>query len=588
MARTVGRIIEVRGLSVKAKLDILLPPYIIENSRREMSPRINGFVKTKVGIEEIICQVIGEFSDEINNKVNGHFLQLQVRGNITDGKFIQGLRMLPIVSAIIETLDEADFEIIFHTTKDSFTVGNDLFDSMKNIDVDINMLIPSHIGIFGNTGSGKSNTLVKILNNYTNVLKSKNTNRGKFLVFDINNEYSKNAICSEESKIIYSLNTRKMSSKKIPLDLEDLTEDEFVILMNAAEKTQVPVIKNAYRHSFVQENERSKNYYINTIKSILKNGRKTLFFSMRHHLINYFSNIEFFKFNNSQNQFYYQNNNEIVYLEKDRFSVLLDEIDVNLPEDPLDRFLFEILFSIAFENENGVQLDFMMPLVSRAAKLIYDFNKVFDFKKKPEKETLFCGENVCVIQLGNVNKDMREIIPSLISNHIFNKLANSKDEKEEIIQIVNIVIDEAHNILFDDNDQTIAHRNVLQVFERIVKEGRKFGCFLMLASQRPSDISQSIISQLHNYFIHKLVNPTDIQKIRKAVAYLDEESLNFITVLSPGECIVSGTAFQMPSFIYVKQVEKKYRPNSENVLLIGKDGLFEKSIGDVKGKDDLF
>lgn len=183
---------------------------------------------------------------------------------------------------------------------------------------------------------------------------------------------------------------------------------------------------------------------------------------------------------------------------------------------------------------------------------------------------------------------MREIIPSLISNHIFNKLANSKDEKEEIIQIVNIVIDEAHNILFDDNDQTIAHRNVLQVFEKIVQEGRKFGCFLMLASQRPSDISQSIISQLHNYFIHKLVNPTDIQKIRKAVAYLDEESLNFITVLSPGECIVSGTAFQMPSFIYVKQVEKKYRPNSENVLLIGKDGLFEKSIGDVKGKDDLF
>ena len=96
----------------------------------------------------------------------------------------------------------------------------------------------------------------------------------------------------------------------------------------------------------------------------------------------------------------------------------------------------------------------------------------------------------------------------------------------------------------------------------------------MLASQRSSDISQTIISQLHNYFIHKLVNPSDISKIRKAVAYMDDSSLDFITILAPGECIVSGTAFQMPTFLYVKQVEINKRPNSENVILIGEKGLF--------------
>lgn len=95
----------------------------------------------------------------------------------------------------------------------------------------------------------------------------------------------------------------------------------------------------------------------------------------------------------------------------------------------------------------------------------------------------------------------------------------------------------------------------------------------MLASQRPSDISQTIISQLHNYFIHKLVNPSDISKIRKAVAYMDDASLDFITILAPGECIVSGTAFQMPIFITVNQVEKAFRPNSENVKLMGDGGL---------------
>lgn len=149
-------------------------------------------------------------------------------------------------------------------------------------------------------------------------------------------------------------------------------------------------------------------------------------------------------------------------------------------------------------------------------------------------------------------------------------------EKGYIVQTVNIVVDEAHSILYEETSQSISHKNILRVFERIVKEGRKFGCFLMLASQRPSDISQTIISQLHNYFIHKLVNPGDIQKIRKAVAYLDDTSLDFITVLAPGECIVSGTAFQMPSFIYVPQVRKEYRPNSENVILVGEDGIFNK------------
>ena len=96
----------------------------------------------------------------------------------------------------------------------------------------------------------------------------------------------------------------------------------------------------------------------------------------------------------------------------------------------------------------------------------------------------------------------------------------------------------------------------------------------MLASQRPSDISSTIISQLHNYFIHKLVNPSDLSKIRSAVAYLDSYSLDFITVLAPGECVVSGTAFQMPTFLYVNRAEKTNWPNSENAKLLGEDGLF--------------
>ena len=68
------------------------------------------------------------------------------------------------------------------------------------------------------------------------------------------------------------------------------------------------------------------------------------------------------------------------------------------------------------------------------------------------------------------------------------------------------------------------------------------------------------------------MNPSDIAIIRKAVAYMDEKSMNFVTILSLGECIVSGTAFQMPIFVYVLQLEVDKRPKSENVILFGKDG----------------
>ena len=77
---------------------------------------------------------------------------------------------------------------------------------------------------------------------------------------------------------------------------------------------------------------------------------------------------------------------------------------------------------------------------------------------------------------------------------------------------LNLIIDEAHNILSEESqresEQWKDYR--LETFEEIIKEGRKFGVFLTLASQRPVDISPTIISQLHNYFLHRLINEQDI------------------------------------------------------------------------------
>jgi hypothetical protein len=572
MVKEIGIITEVKGIKVKCKLFDLLPPFLIYKGEIIQGPRINTLVKTKVGIDTIICQVNGELSSETDGIIRDHYLDLDVKGYIEEGKFIQGLRLLPIVAATVELLDDCDFKIIYQIEdKTAIMLGNDIFDTDKKIGANVNYLMPSHIGVFGNTGSGKSNTLAKMISEYSNkfLLNNKNQNL-KLIIFDLNNEYGKDSIVSIDDKKIYTLKTRTDLGDRIPFDFSKLTEDDFIVILNASEKVQTPVVKNAFKNAY--SSPKTGGFYKNYIKSALINARRAMFFSLRNQLRDYITNLDNFHFHSGKDfmKFYYEDESGRYYDNQRRFYDEMELIQVNIPSDKLDRFLFELCFAIALENENGTNIDFIIGLLSRASKIFNDMKKVFDFSKS-KKNDFYGGKEIVVIQLANVNSDMRELVPSLLASVIFNDAIDSKGDGEPK-SIVSIVIDEAHNLLYEEKNN-VFHDNTLNVFEKVIKEGRKFGVFVYLASQRPSDISTTILSQLHNYFIHKLVNPSDLYAIQKTVAFLDVKALDFLTVLSPGECIVSGIAFQMPRFLYVQQLEKRMRPNSENVVLVGEYGI---------------
>ena len=209
MGREIGRIVEVRGITVRAELYELLPPYILDQGCTIIAPRINTYVKTRVGLDEIICQITGEYYDEQRRgQFTGYYLDLTVKGFFCDDKFIQGIRMLPMVAASVELLNANEFKRINECSDEhTFSLGTNLFDNNQKYSFSYNSIIPSHIGIFGNTGSGKSNTLARLLAEYVKELKKANTNNGKLLVVDINNEYGDDAICSTEDKIVYKLST---------------------------------------------------------------------------------------------------------------------------------------------------------------------------------------------------------------------------------------------------------------------------------------------------------------------------------------------------------------------------------------------
>ena len=177
------------------------------------------------------------------------------------------------------------------------------------------------------------------------------------------------------------------------------------------------------------------------------------------------------------------------------------------------------------------QNDHIAPAVNKLKSKQRDIEKILDTNTE---DTLFPPEtNLVVINLKSANIEIKKTLPLIIAKKLYDEHKEQEDFKEKTL---NIIIDEAHNILSSSSERESEtwkdYR--LETFEEIIKEGRKFNVFLTVASQRPHDISPTIISQLHNYFIHRLINEFDINAIHKTVAYLDQLSFESIPVLTVG------------------------------------------------------
>jgi len=179
------------------------------------------------------------------------------------------------------------------------------------------------------------------------------------------------------------------------------------------------------------------------------------------------------------------------------------------------------------------------------------------------------NNRIKVISLRNCNQEIKKLFPILLAREFF------EEHKRKVGEIVDktfhLIIDEAHNILsYQSNREAEIWKDYrLELFEEIIKEGRKFGFFLTVSSQRPADISETIMSQFHNFFIHRLINEKDLRLIDNVISTLDSYSKQLIPTLPQGACILTGTAFDFPQIIQVEKIEDKdERPNSDDISLV--------------------
>ena len=126
-----------------------------------------------------------------------------------------------------------------------------------------------------------------------------------------------------------------------------------------------------------------------------------------------------------------------------------------------------------------------------------------------------------------------------------------------------IVLEESHRYVQNDNDVFLLGYNI---FERIAKEGRKFGLLLNLISQRPVELSETVISQCTNFLIFKMTHPRDLEYIKKMLPNISAEIMEKQKILQPGTCVAFGKAFKIP--MIVKMPLPSPEPHSSNANII--------------------
>lgn len=448
-----------------------------------------------------------------------------------------------------------------------------------DIALPVDGLMNSHIAIFGNTGSGKSNTLAIIYQEFIAKMRARNVrafeDNCRIILFDFNNEYVGDS-CLTDHKSAFLLSTRNDNGDKIPLGAAGFSDIEILsILADATEKTQKPFLKRVLGlQARIRSAEDPLNYMRNILRSqitqILQMSDKIradlLLDYLRQvlpekdvagNLVELASDLEW---HNQCNEFRCQGiflkshpehiPNTIVYSHVENFHFSNDTVG-----DLITFAYVQLIYDVL---SNRAQNEHIAPAINKLKSKQGDIRKVFDTNLRDE---LF-QSNVVVVALGDVNLEMKKTIPLLIAKKVY------EDHKRQgSNRSLNIVIDEAHNILsresFRESESWKDYR--LETFEEIIKEGRKFGVFVTISSQRPNDISPTITSQAHNYFIHRLINQRDLQSIGSAVSYIDKLTEESIPTLPTGTCIFSGIAGQMPLKLAIRPLERELQPRSATV-----------------------
>lgn len=612
----VGNVIEVNGTKVKILMNDRTDLEQIHYNGTYYAGVSNGsYIGIIRGANRIIGRVEREYLEDLLKDPTNHaftkgryqrIIEVSIIGNLIKGKIEYGLKLFPLIYAEVTLLTFEEISTILTANKvvddNMIPIGRTMSSSVP-IGLPWQRLFNTHVGVFGNTGSGKSNTLAKIYTELFNLDEQNNIqlqDKSKFFVIDFNGEYVGESILNNQKKVI-RLATNRENGEKLKLPSKYFWNIEtLAILFSATEKVQKPFLNNAIKYFIDNEtkdisiekliigigsafynvfkcnnNPQSLlllNKVIDNIEEITNKKRGELWPTNIIDIISlqWHSSCHTYYDARTKDNYVNRKTEEELKLYKKVFQEHLktafatDEVrgKVAINHKIIISVICQLIYCLSY---NTVQYDFIAPLLSRIESQSAIINRIFEISDAGDNSNTI----LTVVSLRDCNTTAKKLIPLLLTNYLYDLQKGSIERDSNITHTTHFIIDEAHNILSEQSkreDQAWKDYR-LEVFEEIIKEGRKFGFYVTLASQRPADISPTIMSQIHNYFIHRLVNDNDLLMISNTISSLDTVSKKQIPTLAPGQCVITGTSYELPILVQVKKLLPEESPNSENADL---------------------
>lgn len=568
---------------------------------------IGNIANSFVVFESSASNIVGEV---INVKEN--ILHINLVGQIKDNVFVTGISKKPSLDSAVKVISKEKIPFIigmptYKENRDLLLGTSPIYDNVQ-IGVNVNDFFSKHFAIIGSTGSGKSCGVARIFQNLFSKKMSVPYKASIFL-FDAYGEYH-NAF-KDINKINPNINFKayttniKGDTEIMRIPLWFLGVDDIALLLNAEKANQLTIIEKALKYVTIFGREETsvikyKNDIIaRALLDILASGNspaqiRDQVFSV----LSYYNTSELNLETPVVQPGYTRPLKQCFLIDatgkiRDMELVtnimngyLLEEYSLELPDGSFKYTLKDLkdAFEFALISEGVLKsqkiYDDLNILKVRLHTLLNSDNHIyFDYPEYITKEkyirNLMTAPNGRKAQIINFNINYIDDRLAKTITKIYAKLLfdYSKNMEQKASFPFHIVLEEAHRYVQNDNDIYLLGYNI---FDRITKEGRKYGVLLGLITQRPSELSETAISQCSNFLIFKVQHPKDVGYIKEMVPNITEEEIKKIKMLPPGMCMAFGSGFKLP--VLVKFAMPNPEPNSRS------SNITESWFVDVGGK----
>ena len=557
----------------------------ISNTEAHVETPKDGSLSTNIMNMHVIFEdekkkILGEVED-----ISSDIIKIRFLGEITNGKFIGGVIRKPTFNSHLRLISDEEVNLIVgDDTPSSFVIGESpLYDSHP-IRVDINDLFSSHMAIFGNSGSGKSCGVARLLQNVFENQKLLPF-RSNFFIFDAYGEYHNalqniNQINPNLNFKFYTTNVHQTDGEILSIPLWLLDIDDMALLLRADKHSQLTIIERMLKlvNIFASDDEMStkyKNHLIaKAIMTILYTNQTAS--SKRNDVFAILATCSTEQFNLEapvQGIGYTRKFRECFTIDtQGQFpeSILMTEYITSFIDESLDKFepkevkfytledlekaLEFTLISEGLLNNTDTYADAIELKVRLHSLTISENSRYLRYPSFITMENYIAtlvaknGKKAQVINfnLEDVEDWFAKVVVKIYTKMLFNF---TKSLKNRASIPFHIFVEEAHRYVQNDGDVELIGYNI---FERAAKEGRKYGLIFNLISQRPVEISDTVISQCANFLIFKITHPRDLDYITKMLPNISADIVEKQKTLQPGTCMAFGGAFKIPTIVRMK------------------------------------